>query len=136
MKPMYIGTALVVVAVLAVLALVFMRRRPAKLKTDHYEAKWKELQMFLKDKKRWRDAVIEADALLDHALKRRKFRGKTMGERLVKAQRHFTDNDALWYGHKLRMQIEQHPDTKLKQNEVKDALIGIRRALKDLGALS
>ena len=115
--------------------LVFLRKKPRKLKVEHYEQRWKDLQALLRDKKRWRDAIIEADLLLDEALKRRKFRGKTMGERLVRAQRHFTDNDALWYGHKLRAQIEQHPDTKLKQNEVKDALIGIRQALKDLGAL-
>jgi hypothetical protein len=58
-----------------------------------------------------------------------------MGERLVKAQRLLTDNDGVWFGHKLRNRIEEGENVKLKETEVKDALMGIRQALKDLGAL-
>ena len=58
-----------------------------------------------------------------------------MGERLVSVQRRLTDNDGAWFGHKLRNKLEADPGTKLKEVDVKDALIGIRQALKDLGAL-
>jgi hypothetical protein len=53
----------------------------------------------------------------------------------VRAQRLLSDNDGVWFGHKLRNKIESEPDTKLKEKDVKDALIGTRQALKDLGAL-
>jgi hypothetical protein len=41
----------------------------------------------------------------------------------------------VWFGHKLRNKIETDPDMKLKEDDVKGALLGIRRALKDIGAL-
>jgi hypothetical protein len=58
-----------------------------------------------------------------------------MGERMVKAQRLFTDNDGVWFAHKLRNKIDADPTIKLKESEVKQALVGFRQALKDLGAL-
>jgi hypothetical protein len=80
-------------------------------------------------------AVIDADKLLDEALKKRHFRGKTMGERLVAAQRSLTDNDAVWYAHKLRNRLVHEPDVRLKKNEAQTALAGFKKGLQDLGAL-
>jgi heme A synthase len=128
------GAVLLVVLVLAVF--VWLKRRPKQLKTDYFQEHWLELQKRLRDKAQWGEAVLEADNLLDEALRKRRIRGRNMGERLVKAQRLFTDNDALWFGHKLRSKIDGDPTTKLKETEVKQALIGIRQALKDLGALA
>lgn len=106
-----------------------------KLKPERYQQKWKELQAFCKDKATWPDAVIAADNLLDEVLKKRRMKGRTMGERLVKAQREFSDNDGVWSAHKLRNRLESEPDTQLKEEEVKTALLNFRQALKDLGAL-
>ena len=114
---------------------LFPRRVGRKLKVERFEARWLELQKLCKDVLTWPDAVHEADKLLDIALKKKHFRGKTMGERLVKAQRLFTDNDSVWFGHKLRTRLDHEPDLKLKEADVKNALMGIRQALKDLGAL-
>ena len=87
------------------------------------------------NKQSWPDVIQKADKLLDEALRKKRIRGKNMGERLVQAQRLLTDNDGVWFGHKLRARIEAEPSAKLKESEVKDALVGIRQALKDLGAL-
>lgn len=124
------------VAVLIAAAAVFivLRRRPRKLKTNRFQEKWIELQKMCADKKTWPQALIAADKLLDDALKRSRFTGKSMGERLTKAQRRLTNNEAVWFGHKLRTRVENDPETKLKESEVKQALVGIRQALKDLGA--
>ena len=111
------------------------RYKPRALKAEYFQQKWSELQKLLKDKAKWAEAILDADKLLDEALKKKRIRGRSMGERLVKAQRLFTDNDSLWFGHKLRNKIEAQPETKLKQKDVKQALVGIRQALKDLGAL-
>lgn len=132
-----IGGAVAIVALLLAFALWYfvLRRRPKKIKQDQFQAKWQDLQKLLKDKQAWPDAIIAADKLLDEALKKKRFAGKGMGERLVKAQRLLTDNDGVWFGHKLRNKIEQDPKLKLKEKDVKQALLGIRQALKDLGAL-
>ena len=79
--------------------------------------------------------IIDADKLLDEVLKQRKYKGKTMGERLVSAQRSIKSNDDVWFAHKLRNQLVHENNVKLSERKVKDALMGVRSALKDLGAL-
>jgi len=106
-----------------------------KLKVERYQKRWQELQKMCSSKEEWAEAIARADKLLDEALRKKRIRGKNMGERLVKAQRMLTDNDGAWFGHKLRAKIESDPEIKLKESEVKNALVGIRQALKDLGAL-
>ncbi len=80
-------------------------------------------------------AIINADKLLDEALKKSHYKGKTMGERLVSAQHQLGDNDAVWNAHKLRNRLVHEDMSKLKEREVKHALVGFRGGLKDLGAL-
>lgn len=119
---------------LVVLAFVY-RRLPKRLHADKFLCDWKELQSFCRDKSTWGQAVIDADKLLDKALKRRKYKGKRMGERMVAAQRTISNNDQLWFAHNLAKKVIANPAMKLKENDVKMALIGFRQALKDLGAL-
>lgn len=116
-------------------AALLLRRRPRALKPEHFQNRWREMQKLCASKGTWDQAIVAADKLLDEALKKRRFAGKTMGERLTKAQRLLSDNEAVWFGHKLRTKLESEPATKLKESDVKQALIGIRQALKDLGAL-
>lgn len=125
-----------VVGLLALIGLIiFLIRRPKKLKVNRFVASWRELQGLCKDKASWSEAVIQADKLLDVALKKRKLKGKSMGERLVSAQRLFTDNDDTWFAHNLAKKLSTHSDTSLKESDVRDALLGFRQALRDLGAL-
>ena len=129
--------AAVAAAVLLVGAvlLVIRRRQPRPLKVEYVQEKWKEMQKGLAKKDSWKQAVIDADNMLDEVLKKKRFSGKNMGERLTKAQRLISDNEGVWFGHKLRKQYESDPATKVKEKDVKEAMIGIRQALKDLGAL-
>lgn len=133
--------AMLIVAAAVLLLLIFgvgyleKRRRP-KLNTARFQQKWQELQVLCKSKETWPLAIINADKLLDDALKRRHFKGKTMGERLVAAQRSLSDNDSTWYCHKLRNKlVHESDDVKLREKDVRHALAGSRQALKDLGAL-
>lgn len=127
-----------IIAIIVLLGLVFgagfVKRRPKMLDSAYFQAKWKEAQVYCKDTATWPLAVINADKLLDEALKRRRFKGKTMGERMVSAQRELSDNDGVWYAHKLRNRLVHEADVKLREPDVKKALVGIRQALKDLGA--
>ena len=127
----------VVGAAVAVMGLVtFFLKRPQKdLDKQHFRSKWRELQKQCAKTETWPLAVIAADSLLDEALKKKRFKGKTMGERLVAAQRVLTNNDGVWFGHKLRNQLVHQTDVALREKDIKHALIGIGQALKDLGAL-
>ncbi len=134
------NTELLIAAIgagLAILGIItFVARRPRKdLNRQYFTNKWKELQKGLSKTEAWPMAIIQADNLLDEALKKRKFKGKTMGERMVSAQKTFSDNDMAWFAHKLRNRLVHEVDVKLSQKEVQKALMGIRQALKDLGAL-
>lgn len=123
-----------VLLVTSVVSAVIWHRRTT-INQDWFRERWRDMQKLCGNKDTWRQAVIDADMLLDSALKKRRMRGKTQGERMTKAQRLLTDNEGVWFGHKLRLKIESDDAVKLKEKEVKQALVGIRQALKDLGAL-
>jgi len=127
----------VIGAALAILCVVtYLVKRPKKeLDKAHFRTKWRDLQKKCAKAETWALAVIDADSLLDEALKKKHFKGKTMGERLVAAQRSLTNNDGVWFGHKLRNQLVHQTDVALREKDVKHALIGIGQALKDLGAI-
>ena len=134
------NTDLAIVAGVLLLLLVFAaswltRRHPHKLNTADFQKKWLQAQALCSSENTWPLAVINGDKLVDDALKKRKYKGKTMGERLVSAQHELTVNDGVWFGHKLRNKLVHEDMTKLKKKEVMEALVGFRQALKDLGAL-
>lgn len=136
MNQMYLSIAAIVILLVLVLGTgYFLRRKPKKLNQVYYQDRWQALQKLCKDKSTWPLAIIDADKLLDDALKRSKYKGKTMGERLVAAQRDIVSNDEVWFGHKLRNRLVHESNVKLTEKDVKGALMGIRAALKDLGAL-
>lgn len=126
-----------IVGTFVIFAIGFMiyRKLPKKLKADRFNKQWKDLQTFCKDKTTWPDALNYADALLDKALKKRKYKGKTMGERLVSAQRIFTDNDGIWFAHNFYKKVANGDIKRIKEEDIKEALVAYRQALRDLGAL-
>lgn len=131
---------LVGIIILGILVLYIFTRLTRKtirrgLNQEYFEKRWIELLARVRTEDGMILAVIDADKLLDDALKKRHFKGKTMGERLVSAQRSISDNDAVWYAHKLRNRLVHEPDVKLKKKEAQTALSGFRQGLKDLGAL-
>ncbi|MBP9852651.1 MAG: hypothetical protein QG629_68 [Patescibacteria group bacterium] len=126
---------LIVVLGIVALTLHLKKRPPRKINPEEFERRWKELQSYLSDKKTWSLAIIDADKLLDEALRTKRYKGKTMGERLVAAQHDLRNNNEVWFAHKLRNRLVHEHDVKLRKTDVKDALLGVRGALKDLGAL-
>ncbi len=112
-------------------------RRKNKPNVAKFTERWIALQKHCASRKTWPQAIIEADELLDEALRRRGYKGKTIGERLVAAQHDLTSNDTIWVGHKLRKKVtEDDLDVRtLKKKDMVIALSGFRQALRDLGAL-
>jgi hypothetical protein len=130
---------LLLIAALGVIVLVFLSRfvkvPRTHLDKQYFEASWGELLGRVKTPDGMVLAVIDADKLLDEALKKHRFKGNTMGERLVAAQRSLADNDAVWYAHKLRNRLVHEPNIRLKKREAQAALAGFKKGLQDLGAL-
>ena len=122
------------VVMLAIVSRLAKRRRP-RLNHEYYQYQWAELLARVKSPEGMVLAIVDADKLLDQALKKHHLKGKTMGERLVSAQRLLSDNDAVWYAHKLRNRLVHEPNVRLKKREAQQALAGFRQGLRDLGAL-
>lgn len=129
-----IGVIVFGVVILALASRIAPRRRP-RLNQPYFQEQWATLLARVKTPEGMILAVVDADKLLDEALKKHHFRGKTMGERLVSAQRKISDNDAVWYAHKLRNRLVHEPNVRLKKREAQTALAGFKQGLHDLGAL-
>lgn len=127
----------IIVFGIIVLALVGMigKKRFGPTGQKYFRDKWMELLTRVKSPEGMVLAVIDADKLLDEALRRKHYKGKTTGERLVAAQRDIKDNDAVWHAHKLRNRLVHEPNVRLKKSEAQNALAGYRACLKDLDVL-
>ena len=121
------------VLIVVVVMFIFLLKKRRKLDNKSYKARWKAITKLLAHKTKWKDAVILADNLLDEILKKKHYKGKTMGERMVSAQHDIKNNDMLWFSHKFKNKII-NDNVDLNKNEVKKTLLGFWQALKDLGA--
>lgn len=135
MSPESIVASIGAVIVIVTLVVFIVKRAPKKLKVTKYTKRWRELQRLCGQKETWPDAVVQADQLLDAALKQKKKPGQTMGERMVNASNQLSNKDAVWQAHKLAGKLEKPDAPTLKEQDVKGALVAFRQALKDLGAL-
>ena len=111
---------------------------PRKRKNTYCVTKWRELQRNCADRKNWPAALKGADTLLDAALKKRRYKGKRMGARLMAAQRQISDNDGIWAAHNLAKKliavVEGEKAVKLTKTQVKESLESYKATLTDLGA--
>jgi hypothetical protein len=79
-------------------------------------------------------AILEADKLLNDALREAGMMGVQLGDRLKKANPEQIPNlNELWQAHKLRNQIAHEPNFKLKRDLAERALDIYETALKNLG---
>jgi hypothetical protein len=79
-------------------------------------------------------AILEADKLLNDALREAGVMGLQLGDRLKKANEGQVPNlNELWQAHKLRNQIAHEPNFKLKRDMAERALNIYEEALRNLG---
>lgn len=121
--------------ILVILVISVIKIKKSKLDKHYFQNRWRNLQRLCSNRKLWYQAVIDADELLDEALKKKHYRGKTTGERLVSAQKELSSNDSVWFGHKLKNRIIEEKLKRINKGDTLEALGGFRQALKDLGAL-
>lgn len=134
--PTFFLIGILVVAVLLFVVIVLTRRAPKRLDVQKYQSDWLAIQQSVtEESSSWQLAVLNADKLLDRALKESNYKGQTMGERMVSAGRVFSKRDHVWAAHKLRNKIAHEENVRMSQKLTKQALASFKHALKDLGAL-
>lgn len=95
-----------------------------------FHAKWDDvLQLKFQDPKH---ALIEADKLLDWVLSKKGY-GGSLGEKLKKSGRLFSNLDDVWEAHKKRNELVHEIDSTLSLKEVSRLLSSYRLAFRDLG---
>jgi hypothetical protein len=80
-------------------------------------------------------AIVEADKLLDHALKTLAMPGSTLGERLKFAQYKYPELANVWWAHKVRNQLVHEASSHLDPAIGRRAVKAFKRALERLGAI-
>lgn len=127
----------IVVGVLLVAAVMLTKKGGIQLDVDKYRLKWMgiERQLNKDDQSGCVLAVLNADKLLDQALRERGIKGQTMGERMKTAKSMWSNANAVWSAHKLRNQIAHESDHHLAYEDARRAIAGFKQALKDVGAI-
>ena len=113
------------------------KRGNSSLDVEKYRTRWMTIEQQLKrdELSSYQMSVLNADTLLDHALKDKGIAGATMGERMKSAQQKWSNANNVWTAHKLRNQIAHEPDVRLDYDGARRALAAFKQALKDLGAI-
>lgn len=126
-----------VVGVLLAVVIMITRRGNKLLDMDKYRSKWMTIEQALS-----RDeasshvlCVLNADKLLDQALKERGTPGDTMGERMKNEKPTWSNANAVWSAHKLRNQIAHEADARVSYDDARRALSAFKQGLKDIGAI-
>lgn len=114
-----------------------LSRHTNQLDIEKYRRRWLEIEGIPKknDQKSCQFAIIEADKLLDIAMKEIGIKGDTMGERLKTAKARWSNQNAVWAAHKLRNQIVHEVDVKVSYDTTRRALASFKKALRDIGAI-
>lgn len=83
-----------------------------------------------------RYAILEADSLVDHFLKKAGFEGEYMADRLMQiVPERVPSLERAWKAHKLRNELAHTPGMTVTVDETKEALTAFRDFLVELGAM-
>ncbi len=129
--------AVVIVLGAVLFAIVTLGKRGGRLDVEKYRVKWLEIEQSLvrNNEASCHMAILNADKLVDQALRDLGFPGETMGDRLKATRGKLTHREELWAAHKLRNRIAHEPDVRVSYNQARRALSSFKRTLKDLGAI-
>jgi hypothetical protein len=130
-------TTIIIIVVAAVVILVLInlanKSTPKGVDKVYFKNEWKDIIALIDNPKTRPMSVINADKLLDEALKCLGLEGKTMAERLVVAKDRLKSRNAVWVAHKLRNKIVHESLFEPSKKDIDNAINGYRKAFKDLG---
>jgi hypothetical protein len=136
-KIIFFFAAIIIVGGLLFAVIELTKKGPKTLDVERYRVKWLAIEMQLKkdEPSSYHLVVLNADKLLDQALRDKGLKGDTMGERLKSASQIFKNRNAVWSSHKIRNQIAHETDVNVSFDDARHALAGFKQALKDIGAI-
>ncbi|MDB5162873.1 MAG: hypothetical protein JWO54_12 [Candidatus Saccharibacteria bacterium] len=113
------------------------KNSPRELDMEKYRSRWLSIETALSRNNEGSHilCVLNADKLLDQALRDRGIAGKTMAERMKNCQGKWTNGNGLWAAHKVRNRLAHETDASIDYDRSKQALIAYKQGLKDLGAI-
>lgn len=113
------------------------KNSPRTLDQDKYRSKWMSIESRLRrdDQNTHILCVLDADKLLDQALRERGLSGKTMAERMKQYQGKWTNGNGVWAAHKLRNRLAHESDARIDYDRARQALLAYKQGLKDMGAI-
>jgi hypothetical protein len=113
------------------------KNSPRALDVDKYRSKWMKIETALSrnDEHSYIVCVLEADKLLDQALREKGLSGKTMAERMKQCQGKWSNGNGVWAAHKLRNKLAHETDVRIDYDRSKQALVAFKQGLKDVGAI-
>lgn len=104
---------------------------------DEITTRWKAIEEMVQrnDEMSGKLALMEADKLLDYALKSAGFSGATLGERLKVACYRHSGLRAVWPAHLLRNRLVHEASFHLSPSMARQAIGQFKHALQELGIL-
>ncbi len=136
-----IGFGLIIILLAGVALLIFLagvtmqhNKTVSKPNLDFtlVRTQWREITQQMQSAKNMKNALIEADKLLDYVLRGRGYRGTTMAERLKSAESSFSHKELVWRAHKLRNQMV-HEFTDVVPQQIEHSVNDLGQAIRDLG---
>lgn len=133
----FVLVAVLIAAVVGVVYLLVMSKQGPALNVQRYQTKWLEIENSVRrdNSASWQLAIMNADKLLDQALRDRRFKGQTMGERMKSAQKVWKNANHVWGAHKIRNQLAHEVNANVTYDITLRSLSAFKQALKDLGAI-
>ncbi|MBI2798213.1 hypothetical protein HYX70_02845 [Candidatus Saccharibacteria bacterium] len=105
-----------------------------KLDVALVQNKWRDIQaMQNSGPSGIKNALMEADKLLDYVLRAKGFRGETMADRMRSAGPQLGSVTAVWAAHKLRNMLAHEVEHDIVPNQVKQAVADLGQSIRDLG---
>ena len=120
----------VIAVVSAVFFSVLISRRKHKLSKNEESFIRNQWRMIGKGQNPKND-ILEADKLLDFALEKYGYSG-SLGEKLKKAEKLFSDKNGVWVAHKMRNKFAHEINYQPSEFEFRSALENFRKALLNL----
>ncbi len=134
---LFLLIGVLIIAVVMILYIAVAKKDNPYLNRDKYQARWLEIENGLNREasSTYHMAVLNADKLLDQAMRDCRIKGETMGDRLKSANSRWKNANNVWSAHKVRNQLAHEADAKISYDTAMHALAAFKQALKDLGAI-
>lgn len=134
---LFFFSAILIFGGLLFIVISLAKNSPRALDQDKYRSRWMAIEARLKrdDVNTHVLCILDADKLLDQALRERGMNGKTMAERMKQHQGKWTNGNGVWAAHKLRNRLAHEPDVRIDYERARQALVAYKQGLKDMGAI-